>query len=150
MSRRVKTLFTLSIVMNVLLLSVMSGHFVHKYRDEHWPNNLSEDGRSIVRSVMRDKLKEFVPLRMNISKKRRELYQVLAADEFDSLAYDVLVQDIASLKSAFEQHKAGAMKDVVLGFSDEERQQFAREMSEKLAGREKRWSDRRSGPHGHK
>ncbi len=141
MSKRVKILFTISVVLNVLFVGLIAGHAVHKYKLRHWPGNLSDEGREVVRNVMREKFKEFAPLRVNLMKKKREMYKILAADEFDPLAYDALVQNIAALQSEYEQHKAEAMKGVVAGLTDEERKEFARVMAEKISGREKRWRE---------
>lgn len=149
MSKRIKILFTLSLVLNFLLIGAAAGVIAKRFK-EPWPEKLSDHGQSVVRSVIRERIKEFLPLRVEVFKKKRQMYKLLAEDDFDPLAYDVLAQEISSLKSQFEQKKAEAMKDVIVGLSDEERKEFSREMAEKISGREQRWRQRGFGERGKK
>lgn len=135
MNKRMKVIFTLSVVLNVLLIGVVAGHIGQKYKQSPWEGaSLSEEGQQKARAAFH----EFTPLKKDIWAKKREMNDLLLAGEFDEAAYDALALEAAQLKQEMDLKRSAAMKGVLIDLSPEERKAFIEHMSKRIEKRIKR------------
>lgn len=135
MSKRMKIVFTVSVVLNVLLIGIIVGHMVRQFHQAPWQSaHLSDDSRAL----MRESFKEVLPLKQEMFKKKREVHALLSEEVFDELVYDRLNAELVALKQDFEKRKGTALKAVMMKLSPEERKAFAAHMADRIDGRMKK------------
>ena len=152
MKKSIKAIFTLSLLLNVLLLSVAVGHVFKQ--PKHWKgikSQLSPEAKEIMQAAFKEKKARVMPITIEARQKRRDLENILAAEEFDPVAYDAMAADIHNLKSRFTDVHLSVVRDMASTMSQEDRKKLAAHVSSRLFGRMSRWGKhkRKGSKHGH-
>lgn len=147
MTNTIKIIFTISVLVNVLLVGFVAGS---AYRQQtQWKDvktELSDKGHDIVqknlvksREDMREKFKE-------MKKHHTALKKIVEAPEFDQEAYDQTIEHILRNKDEMARFKAEAMGKTLAELPPEERKKLSGRMLKSLSGkgggRKNRDSDR--------
>jgi len=136
MSKRARIIFTVSIVLNVLLLSMTVGHVYHRLSSHSWhavKADLAPETRNIVGRTFQSAFREIRPLGQDARKARADLVKILSAKEFDEAAFDKTVARLSTVKSKMRAAKIQATKELAMQLSVEERRKMAQRMA-KMAG----------------
>ena len=145
MKKSVKTIFTLSIILNLLLLGTVGGHiYRHTTEPGSW-HQIKETLAPETKKVMRETFKrsEMFSMFREVRKKRSEIEKVLTAEEFDPAAYDIIAQEIQELNIRFSAKRLEHIKEVASKLPQEERKKLAKHAVSKLFGK----SGHRKGKH---
>lgn len=150
MKKSVKIIFTLSIILNLLLLGVMGGH-VYRMKHEHRPwdevkESLAPETHQVFKEAFKGKGKEIVPFIRDVRQKKRAVKEVIVAEEFDSAAFDMAARELLALKESFSNSKMKFIEGVLSQLPQEERVKLADHMVEKLFGKAPR---KKGGKHKH-
>lgn len=147
MTRTMKILLTVSVLLNVLLVGALGGYAFNAYQNRLEHNRSIHEGLSPeglqfldesfqrVRSEMKDNFKEARHL-------RKDMMDVMMAEEFDSERFDALAQEMMAMHTAMMQAKMETHKSLAEKLPASDRQQLARWLS-KIGGSER--SHRKKG-----
>jgi uncharacterized membrane protein len=131
MSKAVKLLFVVSLVLNFLLLGVLLGRlprdvgFGRQQRLEQTLKNLPEPTQARLREKFNQMRAAADPLREQIRVAREQALRILGADPFDEAAYDRQVSQFDDLQLQMFKRMAQVIKEIAHGLSPEERRLFA-------------------------
>ncbi|PZQ45442.1 MAG: hypothetical protein DI551_07400 [Micavibrio aeruginosavorus] len=134
MNKRMKLIFTVSLLVNILFVAAGLGMLYKFCRDVPIPPDMSPDGRHYVAMTFQNGRKDAEPLIQDVKAKRKALEEVLIADEFDEAAYEKAVDAFLDTKSDIQRHRAATMQKALEKLSGEDRKKFARNIIEGLDG----------------
>jgi uncharacterized membrane protein len=123
MSKAVKLLFVVSLVLNFLLLGVFLGRlprdvgFGRQQRLEQTLKNLPEPSRARLRDKFNQMRAAADPLREQIRVAREQALRILGADPFDEAAYDRQVSQFDDLQLQMFKRMAQVTKEITQGLS---------------------------------
>ncbi len=146
MSKTLKIIFTISILLNLLMAGVIIGHAAKKWKESDWyevKDQLQPETRELMRQAFRSGFKEVRPLFREARQKRNELSQILSAEEFDGQAYDRVSEDLMDIESRMFAHRYGVVKDISEQLPAAERKILVKKF---VSG----FLDRRGSKHHHK
>ncbi len=129
MSKTLKIILVLSILLNVLFAGVIIGHVstkAYKYGGRHhgfWKAmaGLPEDKKELLKDKMQEMRREGKATRKAIHDKRAELIGVLTAPEFDETLFDQKVEELHEIHGQMAKNLAEATKELAKKFNQEER-----------------------------
>ena len=157
MSRNIKILLLLSIIINVLLVGVVIGHFSTKYMAKkhfkgHFPKVgkvLPPEKQEMLTDAMMKHHKESGKTKRKIHKVREEIVKILAAPEFNEQLYDEKVEELHNLHGEMAKGLSEVTKKLAVKFTPEERRVLAEILKRKPHRRPHDRSDRpfRRPPH---
>lgn len=132
MSRAVKIILALSLIVNVALVG-MTGSFIYKKKQhQQYMKSLHSKAQKFkpeVQSQMREKLRasrgEFKQVIKGTRKSHKELMEVLTADEFDEAAFDKATEAVIESQTDMTRIKMGVMGQVASELSADERKAMA-------------------------
>lgn len=128
MSRNAKILFTLSIVMNFVLLGVTGGYAVRAMHKSPWQmasKELSPQSREMVSHMFEKMHAETKPIMEEMNRARQELRNVMMQDEFNQKNFDKCMTHLHDLKMKMGEKFAATTREVVTSLPAEERQKMA-------------------------
>ncbi|HPF78404.1 MAG TPA: periplasmic heavy metal sensor [Alphaproteobacteria bacterium] len=125
MTKRIKIIFTLSVLLNILLAGVVAGHFIQKDRYHRPPMELDQQTREKMKASFEKSREEMREFFQEMRKQRDALDEIISAPEFDRAAYDTAVSDILESKGEIVRKKAVMMGGMLSDMSVEERRKMA-------------------------
>ena len=134
---RTKLVCTVSILINILLLGMIAGHYYYKWSHHPWQSvkkDLSPESRNIVGRTFQSAFRDIRPLGDEARKARAELIKILSAEEFDEAAFDKTVAEIVDVRREMTAIKIQATKDAAMNLSAEERKKMADRMAKMVGG----------------
>lgn len=134
MNRRMKLIFTISILLNIVFAGIGAGLFFKYCRDLPIPSDLSPDARHYVARTFQEGRADAKPLINEVKKQRKTVEEILIADRFDVAAYKEAVAALLAAQGKMHQHRAATMARAVEKLSAEDRKKFARRIMEGLDG----------------
>ncbi len=150
MKKSVKIIFTLSIILNLLLLGIIGGHAYRiKNKPRAWDEvkqSLAPETNKVFKEAFKGKGKDIWRFSKDVKQRKQALKEVIVAEEFDSVAFDAAARDLLTLKEAFSDRKVKFMEGVLSQLPQEERVKLADHMVEKLFGKSLR---KKGGKHKH-
>ncbi len=146
MNRRMKLIFTVSILLNILFAGVAAGMLFKYCRDVPIPGDLSPEARHYVARTFQEGRKEAEPLIRDVKARRAKVETLLTGDDFDVAAYAREVDGLLGAQDKIHRHRAATMQKAVEHLSPEDRKKFSRRIVESLEGRR----PGRGGHHGKK
>lgn len=126
MSKKVKIIFTLSFLLNLVLFGVLFGGM---YKMHHWRDSMSmnmsehtrvvfKENMSVNREAMRDdfqKMKQY----------KDELEVIISAESFDAAAYALKMSQIKEIKDNIFERKQATLQNTLSNLSQQEREDFS-------------------------
>lgn len=138
MSKKIKVIFTLSIILNVLFIGLMVGHFqkMKKHADWHQvKETLAPETRDILKDTFKGRWKNMRTAFKEMRDNKMAMKEVLIAEDFDTLAYDKVAEKMVEFNGIFMRDRIDAIKEVFAKLPQEERVKLADHTIEKLTGR---------------
>ncbi len=131
MSKTVKLVFLVSLVLNILLVGVLLGRlprdvgFDRQQRLEQALKDLPEPTQTRFREKFKQMRAAGDPLRDQIRLAREETLNIFTADPFDEAAYDRHVSQIDELQLQMFKRMGQVVKEIAKELPPEERRLFA-------------------------
>lgn len=145
MTKRIKIIFTISTLLNLLLIGVIIGNL---YSQHIKPHHLII-GEDKTQDLIREKMamnRAYLPSEMQKMREQYELLKdIITAPEFDLAAYEALIPQIMESKNKMGKAKAEQMGKALQGLSQEERQKISKRFLKGMMG-----GSRKSFEHGPK
>lgn len=151
MKKSVKILFTGSVLLNVVFLGLIGGHFYHMMADHPWNEVREELAPESQNHVARTFQNAFRAIREEGDKARKSraaLVQIISAKDFDAKAFDKVAAELAESKERITVIKMNATKEVAAQLSQEERAKMAQRMTRMIGGGWEVRVHRERRPHG--
>jgi uncharacterized membrane protein len=164
MSKRLKILVFVSLIINILLIGVVIGHFstryfVKKHFKGHFPEistELSAEKQEMLTDAMIKHHTESRDTKRKIRRVREEIVKILTAPEFNEQLYDKKVAELHDLHGQMAKGLAEATKKLAVKFTPAERRVLAQILKRKPHRRPRGRHDRpfrpqldHDGPPGH-
>ncbi len=137
MSKRIKLMFTVSVLLNVLLVGLGGGVAYKHWAAHPWKQDrqeLSPEARHIVGRNLQGAFREIKPLGDEARKARAALIKVLSAEDFDADRYDEAALRLSVAKEKMRAKKVEVTKVIASQLSAEERGQMAERMTKMIGG----------------
>lgn len=132
MNRRMKLIFTVSILLNIVFVGVGIGMFYKFCQDIPITREMSPEGRNFVARTYQKGWEDVKPLIMEVKERKKKVETILLADEFDEKAYDKAVQDVLETQGKIMHHRADTMSAALDQLSAEDRKRFSRDILDGL------------------
>lgn len=125
MRKTIKIIFTLSVLLNLVLLGVICGGF---YKVNRWHDsdlNVSEQSRVVIKTNMLESRAQMRESFQEVRKYNAQLKEIMEAENFDPQAYDAVIEKILTTKAAVSRQKAEAMGKTLAILPLEDRRKFS-------------------------
>lgn len=154
MSRTVKILFALSIILNVLFAGVVIGMYSHGFKMKVSMRQDLEDvvkefppGKQALVTESIESLREKTKAtKKEIRAKRKEIVAILSAPDFDPALYDRKVAELHSLMDKLGSEFADTARDLALQLDQDERKALSGIIMNRRGGGKhiykERWDDK--------
>lgn len=147
MKRHLKIIFTVSVLLNVLLVGMLAGSC-----DKRWDGPLSRMAESRdpqfdhkMGKAMMEARKGQQPLQDSLKSAKKELHKVLAAETFDEAAFNAASEKMYKAQADLFKSRNEATLNMAKDMSPAERQEMAKHlqaMSERHERMKERWRER--------
>lgn len=135
-----KIIFTLSLVINILLLGILGGQ---AYRMKHgghgsWGTlreKLTPETRALMKQTFKDKKPEIFVIFKEVREKKKALIEVYSAEIFDPVAYDAAARDLQQLGIKIANHKLETFKELGAQLPQEDRKVLAQKLVSTVLGK---------------
>ncbi len=147
MSRRTKILFTLSILLNVLLLGAHAGMMVKRAYDNPWSHaysDLDPESQSIVAREFQVARKDMKQSRDDFRDARKAVTEILEVEILDKDAYEAALEKMQASQQKMMEKKMVMMREIMAKLPPEEREKLSHRMMRPFGKHNKR---NRVGPH---
>lgn len=134
MSKRIKIIFTLSVLLNIVLVCAGVAMLCRFGPEIPMPGGMSPEGRQFISRTYKEGRAEIKPLFKEMKARRAEVEDILTADTFDAGAYDVAVAKMLAARGAVAAKKAETMGRALGELPVEDRRKFARRILDSLEG----------------
>lgn len=136
MSKRIKLIFTLSLIVNILFVAVGAGLFYRFCKDDvPIAGAMSPEARHFVARTFQEGREKVKPLFQEIKTQRPKVEAIIVAKEFDKKAYDVEVGKMLDLRDKISRRRAEVMGTALNDLPQADREKFARRALDGLEGR---------------
>jgi uncharacterized membrane protein len=133
MSKKLKILLFISIILNVLLIGVMIGHIstrflVKKHFKGHFPEisrELPAEKQEMLADAMMKLHRQSSGTKRKIHRVRKEIVEILTAPEFDEQLYDKKVAELHNLHGEMAMGLSEVTKKLAVKFTPSERRVLA-------------------------
>lgn len=134
MSKRIKVIFTLSILLNIVLICAGAAMLCRLGPEIPMPDGMSPEGRQFISRTYKEGRAEIKPLFKEMKARRAEVEEILTADTFDVAAYDAAVAKMLKARGAVAAKKAETMGRALGDLPAADRRKFARRILDSLEG----------------
>lgn len=125
MNRRMKLIFTISVLLNIVFVGVGAGLLYKFCRDLPIPGEMSSDARNFVARTYQKGREDVRPLIDEVKARKKKVETILLADTFDAKAYDAAVDDVLETQAKIARHRADTMSEALAQLSAEDRKKFS-------------------------
>ncbi len=128
MTPRNKLIFTISILLNIVLIAAGLGMLYKFCQDIPIPGTMSPDARAFVARTYQNGREEVRPLIEQVKARREKVEDILESDNFDRKAYDKAVDDLLQTQGKIARHRADTMGKALTDLTDDDRKKFSKEI----------------------
>lgn len=136
MSKKIKIILSLSIILNVLLIGLVAGHVIKRASHHRAPHQALEqiadtfpaEKRDMVQSVMKDMREQKREQHKALREAREKLMDIFTAAEFDPEAFQQAAKSLHDQHGARGQQMTDAFTKLGQSLNQEERQALAKAM----------------------
>jgi len=129
MSKTIKIMLAVSVLLNVLLVGVLIGSFSHRFTGPFQMRShmnevigkLPEDKQELVRNTLKELKSETSVTKKKVDEKRKEIMDVLTAPEFDPALFDQKVAELHGLMGELASEVAGAARKIASNLDQKDR-----------------------------
>ena len=145
MSKRMKVVFTLSLMLNIIFIGVGAGLLYRFCQDVPIAGDMSPDARHFVARTFQEGREEAKPLITEVKAHRAIVEKIIMAPNFDKKAYDEEVGKMLDARDKMTRHRANVMGKALSELSQDDREKFAKRALDGLEGRK----PHKKGGYGH-
>lgn len=138
MNRRMKLIFTASVLLNIVFIGVGVGMFFRFCQEIPIPGQMSPEARHFIARTFQEGREEIKPLIDEVKKDRAKVETVLTAETFDKKAYDAEVSNMLDSRDAVSRKRADIMGRALVDLPVEDRKEFAKRILDGLEGHKPR------------
>lgn len=139
MSKRLKVIFTLSVILNFVLIGLVVGHGYKAFSPHHFKDvDMSPETRATMKAALKEKHEKIRKVMHDIRAKKKNLEEVMSASEFDVNAYDTAIEDWRSYSGVLIDDKKVFFREMLLKLPQAEREKIAPKFVSILVGHDKR------------
>jgi uncharacterized membrane protein len=140
MNPRIKLLFTLSLILNVVFIGVGLGLLYRFCMDMPMriPGDMSPEARHFIAKTFQDGRDQTKPLIEDIKSQRTKVENIITAKEFDLKAYNAAVDDMLETRDEISRTRAKIMGEALKELPAEDRKRFAKRILDGLEGKRKK------------
>lgn len=147
MNNKIKTILTVSILVNVLLLGSLAGMVLDKERDMPWEKvkeGLSPPSQELVARMFQKTWKDMGPVMRQSMDNRKYLADVVRAEEFDPEDFDEAVERLRGVQDLMTVRKVESTKELLIELPKEDRKKLAEHVANSFS-----WKWREGKRHDH-
>ncbi len=138
MSKRIRIIFTLSLIANILFLAVGAGLFYRFCRDDvPIAGDMSPEARHFVARTFQEGREKVKPYYEQIRAQRPVVEDIITADEFDKKAYDREVDKMLDIRDKISRERAAVMGQALSDLPQPDREKFAKRALDGLEGKKR-------------
>jgi uncharacterized membrane protein len=133
MKKREKTLFTVSVLANILLAGALAGMIADHPRDVAWDDikkELSPPSQELVTKMFQDTWKDTGAVFRQSMDNRKYLADVVAADKFEPAKFDEAVKRLRGTQDLIAQKKIESTKELLGKLPTEDRKKLAERVAD--------------------
>ena len=137
MSKNIKILLSVSLLLNVLVIGAGAGMVYKKWSEHSWASarqDLEPETRNLVGRTFQSAFRDIRPLGNKARRARADMVKILSAKEFDAEKFDLVAQRLSKLSRQIRDKKIEATKAIALQLSAEERRKMAKRMTDMIGG----------------
>lgn len=138
MSKTLKIIFTVSIILNVLLSGAVGGVIYKEWRYHPWheiKKELSPEAKNLVARSFQQGRREAGPSIREAMSDRRELVKILEAKEFDAEKFQAKAEELQKIQGKLTDIKIEATLELARELSYEDRKKLAENIARTFSGR---------------
>ncbi|MFA5592666.1 MAG: hypothetical protein WC989_05075 [Micavibrio sp.] len=144
MSRRMKIIFTVSLLLNIVFAAAGAGLFFNFTRELPIPPHISPEARHFIARTYQEGREEIRPLIESVKTQRAAVEKIVTAEEFDAEAYRDAARKMLDTRAQISSKRAEIMGRALEDLPAEDRREFARNIMDGLQGHK----PRKGGYHG--
>lgn len=136
MNRRMKLIFTVSILLNIVFIGVGAGMF-YRFCQERIdiPGSMTPEARHFMAMTFQKGRDEVKPLIKDVKEQRKAVEKVITAETFDLEAYKKVTAAMLDTRDDITRKRAEIMGEALVELPLEDRKKFARRVIDGLEGR---------------
>lgn len=140
MSNKIRVIFTLSVMLNVLFIGIGASAVYKKHQHKQQiyskkiPQGVSEQAREIMKNTHKQARSENKEIIQNAMQNRKDMMQIIASDDFDPQAYDEMVDKMMKDQKLLAQKKGEFVKSMMEQMNTDDRKALAHKMSGLIGG----------------
>lgn len=141
MTRKMKMLFTLSVIVNVLLLGTAGGMAYKHWSQEPYSEvyaDMSPEARNIVARTMQTAFRDGREEMKKAREVKKEIRAILSAETFDAEAFDAQAEKLHTIMSGMGHKRIDVTKELAEQLSQADRKVLAEKFSKGFHGRDRR------------
>ena len=136
MSKTVKLIVTFSFLLNIILVGIIVGGIFQQKRHHPFENiPVSQEIKLVFNKTMSQNREKMRVHFKQMKEYKKELRQIIIADEFDRQAYAVQMDKIRTIKNIMATQKAKTLGDTLSELSYEERKEISGHVLNRLSGK---------------
>jgi hypothetical protein len=138
LSKRMRVVFTISLVLNVLFIAVGAGLLYKFARDDiRIPPDMSPEARHFMARTFQEGREQVKPLIEQVKERRAVVREIITAEEFDADAYAEAIEPMLDTRDQISRKRAEIMGKALAELPLEDREKFADRILDGLEGRKK-------------
>ncbi len=136
MNRRMKIIFTLSLLLNIVFIGVAGGMF-YRFCQERIdiPGDMTPAARSFMARTFQQGREQIFPMIKTVKKQRQTVEDVITADDFDLQEYNKATDSMLDTREQITRKRAEIMGEALVDLPQKDRKTFARRILDGLEGR---------------
>lgn len=145
MSKKMKIVFTASVLLNVVLAGLAGGSTYKHWRDDNMRRmelEMSPEGRNIVARTMQKAFTEGKPRMDEARAIKKEIKSILSAQQFDADAFEAQAQKLHEVMSDMGHKRIDVTKELASQLSASDRKILAEKFSKGFHGHDKSRGDK--------
>lgn len=136
MSKILKVIFTVSVLLNIAFVGVLSGHYAKKMKKwDSFHSDLAPETVSLLKQTFADHKDQMRENRKKTRQKMSTITEILNAEHFDENAFRDAVRDWSGLHNEITKQKTEVMVGLVNRLSVEERRKVSKRFVQVLSGK---------------
>ena len=106
MSQKIKIIFTLSFLLNILLVGYIGGQEYKKHKKPDFKHSISRESQALLKSNMRSHKRAMQEDKRNLKSIKKELGEIVEADDFDKEKFTTQMNLLLEGKHNISKKKA--------------------------------------------
>lgn len=135
MNRRMKLIFTISVLVNIVLIGAGAG-MLYRFCNDRFdiPGDMSPEARHFIAMTFEQGREQVKPLITEVKSRRAKVEDIITADKFDLKAYTKATDSMLETRDKISRKRAEIMGKTLVDLPAADRQKFADRILDGLGG----------------